>query len=433
MGATANLSSSALVVAPGGEASCEVTVRNTSSVVEEMTFEVLGPVAHLARVEPARLSLFPATEGKVTLTFAPPRDTSTPAGVFDFAIKVNPKEDPEGTCVEEGTVEIHAFDESFLELTPRTGHGRLTGRYEAAVDNLGNAPLQATLSGANEEQQLKFSFSPPVVATQPGQAAFSKLEVKPRKRMWRGVPKSHPFTVTADDSTGRSLKAEGVFVQEPVLPRWLFRLLMALVALALILVLLWFTVLKPSIKSQARNAAQSEIAASVTPALQQGALVDANGNPTGNVAVNPDTGAAGKATATTKPGGEGGDGSGGAGGAGGKAVFSKRLTAKVASGQTGSATFPVPDGQTLSMTDIVFQNPFADSGLLRVKKNGDTLMELNLDFFRDLDYHFVTGTPFGSGDKLVLEVDCRNTDRECNPSVYITGETTASATTTTKP
>ena len=28
----------------------------------------------------------------------------------------------------------------------------------------------------------------------------------------------------------------------------------------------------------------------------------------------------------------------------------------------------------------------------------ETLMELNLDFFRDLDYHFVTGSPFGSGE-----------------------------------
>ena len=72
MGAAASLEPHALDVDPGGVATCQITVRNTGSVVDEFAFSVLGPAGAWAEVEPPSLSLFPGAEGTATVRFRPP-------------------------------------------------------------------------------------------------------------------------------------------------------------------------------------------------------------------------------------------------------------------------------------------------------------------------------------------------------------------------
>lgn len=66
----------------------------------------------------------------------------------------------------------------------------------------------------------------------------------------------------------------------------------------------------------------------------------------------------------------------------------------------------MPAGQLLRLTDIVLQNPQGDSGRLEVRRDGDVLLTLALQNFRDIDYHFVAPILFGEGSSLQLSLVC---------------------------
>src|ERR1700730_8487703 len=161
MGAGVNLLTAALAVEPGAEQTARLQVRNTGSVVDEFSFEVVGPAAAWTTVDPEVLPLFPGDEGTVTIRMAPPRLPTTPAGEAPFGVKVISREDPEGSVVEEGTVTIAAFSEVTAELTPRTSRGRRGAIHSLAVDNRGNTTLDARLSANEPDGLLRSSVAPP--------------------------------------------------------------------------------------------------------------------------------------------------------------------------------------------------------------------------------------------------------------------------------
>ena len=72
----------------------------------------------------------------------------------------------------------------------------------------------------------------------------------------RGQPKTMPFAVAVQPEGDAPIALDGTYLQEALLPKWLLPALLALVALALI----WFFLLKPEIKSQARDAVAQPIA-----------------------------------------------------------------------------------------------------------------------------------------------------------------------------
>ncbi|MDP8971493.1 MAG: hypothetical protein M3N52_13535, partial [Actinomycetota bacterium] len=109
--------------------------------------------------------------------------------------------------------------------------------------------------------------------------------------------------------------------------------------------------------------------------------------------------------------------------------FDFRLAAVVAPGAEGSANFTVPAGQRLALTDIVLQNPQGNRGALQIKR-GDAgiLLEVRLENFRDLDYHFVAPILFQERQQVVLTVRCENAPPApnapagpCNPASYFSG------------
>jgi len=67
----------------------------------------------------------------------------------------------------------------------------------------------------------------------------------------------------------------------------------------------------------------------------------------------------------------------------------------------------------------VLQNPGGSTGSLVIKRDGDILLSVSLENFRDLDYHFVTPLTFPAGTKLVLEAAC--TSATCTPAALFSG------------
>ena len=76
-------------------------------------------------------------------------------------------------------------------------------------------------------------------------------------------------------------------------------------------------------------------------------------------------------------------------------------------------------GRTLYITDLVFSNPNASTGALRLRRSGQDLMVLRLENFRDLDFHFVSPIVVGPGQQLRLA--CENGSCDAAAGLYFSG------------
>jgi hypothetical protein len=189
-----------------------------------------------------------------------------------------------------------------------------------------------------------------------------------------------------------------VYSQEALLPRWLPKALAIAAVVAVLLVALWFTVLKPTVESAAREAVAAPLAKQQAEINNVAKKVGGTGTGTGAGA-----GAGSLGAGSTSAGG---------GGAATLSVLGNPTDGRVEVGapahNTPAATsnFTVPSGKTVSITDLVLENPQGDSGTLTVRRNDITLLSVQLANFRDLDYHFVAPLVFTSGQQLVVALSC---------------------------
>jgi hypothetical protein len=498
MATSVSVQAPGLVVEPGQSVSTELRVRNTGDVVDQFAFQPLGEAADWLTVDPPVVRLFPDTDATVTVKIAPPREPSSKPGVATWAVKAIPQEDPAGAAVGEGTVDVGEFVEVSAELQPVNGRGRLTGKFDIAVDNRGNVPVPVRLLGTDAEQVLGFDFSPLALETAPGSAHFSKLSITPPTRIWRGTPKTHPFQlvvepqVRASGVTGNSdsplpvapapedvlddarsavgvavaappvvqppaappIVLTGNFVQEAIVPKWLWKALLAILALLIALWIVWKTLLKPEVESAARAVASEEVAevaeevetlsTEVAQAEQQAAAAEETADAAADEAAaaqeTADEAAAaaaggGGAPPTTAPGGGGSATTVPGSDTGGPAIgadavpTSFRLVVAADAGTNGSSVAtPNPEGTTTAITDLILQNPSGDIGFIRVVVNGQVIHEAALESFATYDYHSVAPFIVPPGQSAAVEISCAPdqivASDPCNAAVTFAGYNT---------
>jgi hypothetical protein len=408
----------ALAVDPGQEVTAEVRIRNTGSVVDEFTLDVLGDAAGWASTDPPVVSLFPGVEGTAKLVLRPPRLASTTAGVVPYALRARSREDPAGSAVEEGTITVGAFSEPFTELAPRTSRGSRAGTHDLAIDNRGNARLNAGVEGTDADRQLKFDIKPPGVVVEPGMAGFAKVRVSPVKRFWRGQPKTRPFQLFVTPEGGAPITVDGTLLQESVLPSWFLKALLALIVLLIALVLIWLLLLKPTLDSAVTDAVASPLAS--LKADVNGAL-GAAGLPTIAPAASAGGGGGGASPAPSGASGSASPSSGASSPApsGSPVVVIPGLGNPVDGRLDTSQPAFTPTG-TLFITDFVFSNPSGAEGTLTVSRGTTPLLSLQLANFRDYDLHFVTPIVIGPGQQLKMNASCTSAGA-CDPSLFYSG------------
>ncbi len=196
MGAIAQLSTPTLDVEPGRPAAMAFTVQNTGSVVDRFSFEALGAPGTWVTFSPDTISLFPDASGTVNVVINAPRHSSVSAGPTPFAIKVTSSEDPAGSVVEEGTLNVAPFSEVSAELVPRVTRGRRWGRAQLAVDNRSNCVYRAELESGDPAGALRIAFNAAGIDVPPGGAVFARVRLQPRKTFWRGPTVTRPYQVT---------------------------------------------------------------------------------------------------------------------------------------------------------------------------------------------------------------------------------------------
>jgi uncharacterized repeat protein (TIGR01451 family) len=247
---TVQLQEAPLKIQPGESASMPVTIRNDSGVIDDFSVDIVGSPTGWATVDPQVLPLFPGTEGQVTVTFRPPRDSSTPAGWTPFAVRVSSREDPAGTNIEEGVLQVLPFEDLTALLVPATARGRRTGRYKLGVENHGNAPTVATVTAIDPDRLLAIRVNPPQLALDPGKSGTTKLAAT-ASIFFRGVPQHRTFQINVTPEDGTPQKLTGTFIHRSLFAGWLVRL--ALLALLLGGVLAYFVLRPAKVQSSATH------------------------------------------------------------------------------------------------------------------------------------------------------------------------------------
>ncbi|MFG2147110.1 hydrolytic protein [Streptomyces sp. NPDC048696] len=405
---TPGLDLPAVTVAPGGTASTSLTVRNDSDIVEAYDLEVVGDCAAWTTVEPARVSLYPGTSETVTIRVHPPRSPQVRAGDVPLGVRVLPAEHPESVMVPETTVHVEAFRELRAELVPRRRRGWLRGRYRMAVRNEGNSPVRVSFTPEQAGEELRFAFTPAELKLEPGESAETRLRVRTGKPVWFGRPVVWPFTVRttetgvtdespeqADPVVRPPLEAE--FVQIPVFPKWLLALLAALLAL----VLAWFTLVRPAVRSTAKDAADEVVRPRPTPAGASDGQSPGTGSGKG-------VGAQPGGQGTNPPAGSGSGGTGGEPGssAGGGQQSSATIDLQSSAGQTETGTYAVPKGKIFGVTDIVVANFQGDEGVMTITFGDRKITTIALETFRNQDYHWVTPIKIPEARTVTVQVTC---------------------------
>ena len=432
MGLTASLREPDLRVIPGQEVSAQVNLLNTGSVVDQVTVDVVGQAAAWSTVEPAVLNLYPGESGVARVTFHPPRSHEAPAGVVPFGVRAASREDPAGSIVEEGAIEVAAFTEFKANLNPSTSRGRRRGRHRLTVVNAGNISAGASVHFVDPEDQLAFRVSKPSLVAQPGVANVLRVQVIPRKRFMRGPNQPHPFQVMVAPDDGDSTLVDGELVQQPILPPWAVPVAAAVLALLILGTVLWFTLLKPSIKSaatEAVNAQTTPLSAAVDQANKKAEQAQAAASQAAAAAAGggaaPNASAGGGANGTN---GNAGGNTNGTPGLTAPVVFRVQANAQIrGANDTNFDLFSDANQpkKPMDISDIQLQNPLADSGIVQIRIGTTVWLTFNLDNFRDYDDHFVVPVHINQNQAVNWAVQCHNTNgKRCSAALTFSGRTT---------
>ncbi|MFE7400818.1 hydrolytic protein [Streptomyces sp. NPDC057557] len=397
-----------VTVSPGAEATTTLTVRNDGDIVEAYTLEVVGDCAAWSTVEPARVSLYPGTSEVVTVRLAPPRSHEVRAGEIPLGVRVLPTEHPESVVVPEATVAVQPFHELRSELEPRRRRGWLGSRFRTAVQNKGNTAVDVAFTGKQAGEELRLAFTPGQRRLEPGESAEVRLRVRARKLIWFGEPVAWPFEVEAAESTERDADSEqpgrpetlpGEFAQLPVLPKWLLIVLAALLAL----LIAWFALVRPAVRSTAKQAGTEAAQKEAAHNEQQDATTAGGaGNPAGGQKQGTGPGA------SAPPGGSGtgGSSSGSGAGAGSTQQSSATIDVQTKAGAEKEGAYRVPEGKVFGITDIVVANFQGDEGVLTISFGERKITTIALETFRNQDYHWVTPIQIPENATVTASVTC---------------------------
>lgn len=263
MSVVAVLAPDRLQVRSGDQAVTELRVRNTGNVVDWFTVEVLGDPAGWTTVTPAILKLFPGKEDKVEIRFAPPLDGSPAAGEHRFGVRVASRDDPRGTTVEEGTVELAPFVTIGATLAPLTARGSGGARFRLTIENSGNSLARTTITVTPRDDEVVVHPMRHTVEVEPGRPTRVQVTVKPLDAATYGSPRAHQigFSVLAPGADPVSL--EGQYLQTSLLPGWVIPGLVGTVVVGAALL-----ALRQNESADPRIAGGREAATSVAPTAE---------------------------------------------------------------------------------------------------------------------------------------------------------------------
>src|SRR3954465_13113317 len=193
---------------PGGRAQLLALVRNQSGIVDNYDLSVSGLPAEWYSIFPNTVYLVPfgtsgTYEQEVQIHLHPPRTPEAEARIWELEVVGESKAYSKQAAAAPMRLGILPFEEFKTKLAPERVSGRKKANFDVAVNNTANGPLTVALDAADQDNELKYAFSPATLEIPPGKTGKSKLQVKPPRTRWIGRPEEkrvQVFTKTGDEA-----------------------------------------------------------------------------------------------------------------------------------------------------------------------------------------------------------------------------------------
>lgn len=392
----AQLSDASIVVAPGGEETVRLAVRNLGPDVETYAIVPSGFCAGWVTVSEPTLALLPDEEKIIAVTLRPPRAPSVASGASVLALRVVPHGRPTEVATVEASVTVLAFANRQLTIAQPVQVGTRRSVYDVVLENKGNDQAVCRLSMTDVSGRLIGRFDPPSLLVDAGQSASAQLRVRAKGRRWFGRSTTTRFTVEALQDGEQAAISSSTFVQAPLIRSGAIGTALVVVLLAGAIAAAWGLLIRPAIDDAAADAVADLAPGDAPPATTSAPIDDGGGN-----------------AGPTVPSERG-------------AVFNVRLPVSAAAGKSSKQTLDAPD--TVEISDLVVQNPAEDLGTITISAGDEILFTFDLETVYGYE-QVALQTPIvvAAGSSLLVSLDCDAPGdpaaAECSPSVFLSGRT----------
>ena len=209
-----------LQVEPGGRSMIQVDLLNTGATVDHFAVNVHGIPADWYTEPGSPVNLMPGASATVTVTFHPPRLSSTRAGDHAYEIVARSQSRPSESASVPGRLSVGAFNDFRTDMRPATVRSGRNVRL--LVQNIGNAPMTYAILARDPSETIKFEGNNRRLEVQPGERQTADLRVSAASRPFVGSTTTQPFSVELSAADGNKKAQQGQLQIRPILPTWVF-------------------------------------------------------------------------------------------------------------------------------------------------------------------------------------------------------------------
>jgi serine/threonine protein kinase len=201
---------------PGREIEFKVEVANRGEVDDRVNLRIQGlPAAWLAL--PDAFTAVPAGgSATIPVMIRPPKGPETPSGRQRFRIELISQQYPEERPAANVTLNLDGFEAFEMEIEPR--RITLPDLLRVTLRNTGNLPVDLSVVGRDEADQIQFRGERGRIPLQPNQVATVDLRLEPRHQSWFGSSDSFSFKIDAVAHSGLRQSLSGAAQVSPILP-----------------------------------------------------------------------------------------------------------------------------------------------------------------------------------------------------------------------
>jgi hypothetical protein len=271
---------------PGEALALQVSVRNTSDVVEHYGIDLLGlPQNTGARVEPDVIKLRPGETGAASVRLTLGTDPPAMAGIYTVGVLARSKYRAELSRCEELTLNVAVVQQIGLQVAPEVATGKRSAKYQVQVVNSGNVPVRLLLAATDPERRAKSRFNPPLVGLQAGEAETVALAIRAPVPWSRETQRALKIEAGGDGAYGA---AAATFLQRPRFASKLARVGGAVAALGVIAgAILGSALIARAVTAPEPTPSETVAQAPTTPGGGEGKPASAAGGPSSPGASSP--------------------------------------------------------------------------------------------------------------------------------------------------
>ncbi len=406
MAAQAWFSRSDIDVVPGTSAVFQLTIVNLGDTTESFSLAPVGLAAGWTTIRPGSVTLFGGSQEVVDVEVHPPLLPSTTAGPTALTVRIVPQSDPDDVGSSETTLQVGPTFTRRLHMLQPALRARRTAVYEMMLENQGNTQASCRLHLLDPTGRVDGDFDPPAVGVEPGASSLVRLKLHANRLQWQRRSRTVQFSIDADQPGCPTASAPVTFVQASMIPERLFGRLLAALATAAVLGLVWAALVKPAIRSAADDAVAKQLPAAMSSTSVVVTVAPVVVSPNNSVPVT---------TVAAGPGPVVSEGT----------LYSKLLAPAAPAAQTKSVTVDVPAGSTFELTDFFVQNPDRDTGVARLLNGTNVIYTLSLaDVLGVQRQSLVSPIEVIGGTSLVFEVNCsgaNDASGNCTTSMLVSG------------